>query len=693
MKRMKYTRKVKKGCCYILAMLLFFNVTTGISLVRTTKVQAADKTITLVQAISLALNNSDDYRKVKSKISLQQIKYVQAVKSVQLKKKNMTTFRWSPLLSFHFPESTSLSDEFEWTNKPLVAQSELQKLQHQLTDVNYSVREKVSNLYVQAYTAQYTIKYQQDYIEELNTALEKNKARLYISTAKQSDIDTIEKSITSANTALGNATRKFEALKSQLSELISLDVTSGYTFKEPYVTGEIDRSQLENIVQYTLDNSYTYYTAKVDTQVALAALNTNYRLMESHYGKDMSYISQYVNSIKNGNKVDTDAFKTAYDKFLNKIDSYWSGKKRILLIKVPKEWFKGEVDGIRYVEDDPYILYTNALEYTDALNEQNSTAKDIRSEVESGFENLVVVKNSYVSLKKQTEQLEQDLETAMILNKLGELEYKEYKEAEDLYKEAQLNELEALDMYTQTLFSYDRLTCGAITKLLAGEDISISAAAGGESFTQAEAAQNITYTITTKFEDSIFELNVNVPDDYVPEVTAYELWVDNTQIGQRTMVGETIRHLALTLDSIQKVSIRLYDGDSYVTECSIDPLQYKGILKPDNNSSESTGETAQTEQLSRQVGSFSLLSNRITDMSTITIKANPTENIHYYRIINLDGKSLCNDSYVDIKDTFSYFSFVVKDLGQLKVELYDGNYNLLYTGNFETENMTITVKE
>lgn len=686
-------KRVKTGCCYILVIVLLLNIMTGLGITKTVEVQAADKTITLAQAISLALNNSDDYRKVKSKISLQEIKYTQAVKSVELKKKNMTTFRWSPLLSFHFPESTSLSDEFEWTNKPFVAQSELQKLKHQLTDVNYSVREKVSNLYVQTYTAQYTVQYQQEYIEQLNTSLEKNKARLYVSTAKQSDIDMLEKSITSANTALGNATRKFEALKKQLSDMISLDVTSGYSFKEPYVKGEIDRSQLESIVQYTLDNSHTYYTAKVDTQVALAALNTNYSLMQSHYGSDMSYISQYISNIKSGKKVDTDAFKSAYDQFLNKVDSYWTGSKRILFIKIPKEWFKGEMDGIRYVEDDPYILYTNALEYTDALNEQNLTEKDIRSEVENGFENLVVVRNSYTSLSEQVKQLEQELETAMILNKLGELEYKEYKETEDLYREAQLNELEALDMYTQTLFSYDRLTCGAITKLLAGEDISISAVSGGESFTDAEAKENITYTITTKFEDSVFELNVNVPDDYEPEVTSYELWVNNTQVGERTEAGGTIRHLALVLDSIQEASIRLYNGDTFVADCSIDPSQYKGILKLDNGSNSSLGESSEETQVIRQVASYSFLTNRITGMSEITIKANPIENIRYYRIINTDGKALYSDNYISINDTFNYFSFAVKDLEQLRIEFYDNNENLLYTGDFETKDMTITVKE
>ena len=76
--------RVKTGCCYILVIVLLLNIMTGLGITKTVEVQAADKTITLAQAISLALNNSDDYRKVKSKISLQEIKYTQAVKSVEL---------------------------------------------------------------------------------------------------------------------------------------------------------------------------------------------------------------------------------------------------------------------------------------------------------------------------------------------------------------------------------------------------------------------------------------------------------------------------------------------------------------------------------------------------------------------------------------------------------------------------------
>ena len=56
-------------------------------------VQAAEYTLLLSQAKAVALANSDSYRQIKSKIALKEVSYKQAVKSIQLKIKNKTTFR------------------------------------------------------------------------------------------------------------------------------------------------------------------------------------------------------------------------------------------------------------------------------------------------------------------------------------------------------------------------------------------------------------------------------------------------------------------------------------------------------------------------------------------------------------------------------------------------------------------------
>jgi hypothetical protein len=656
---------------------------------------ASAKTLTVSQAVALGLNNSSTYRKTKSKIALQKVKYTQAVKSIQLKKKNMMTFRYSPLLSFKFPEKPLLSDEYEWTFKPIQIQSEIAKLNHELTDIKYSIKEEVSNQFVEVYTAQEEVAFQSEVLEELNKNLAQNKARLYIGLAKQSDIDSIEKSIESAQTALGNYERSFESAKEKLSDLINLDVRTGYTFSNPYLDQAISRDQLDSIISYTLENSQSYYEAKLTTQLALTSINTNYSLMQNQYGSDMSIISSYINAVKRGESINTDAFKAAYDQFLDKIDSYWKGKFRILFIKIPKEWFKSDTDGIRYVEDDPYILYTDSLEYMEAVSDQESLKKEITSNVKSGFDNVITLKNSYESLLRQTNTLKAEVEKEKVQNKLGQLSMEEYQETEESYKEVQLEMLEALALYTQTLNSFDRLTCGAITKLLSGTSISLNASSSGVSNSDSDEAGQITYDFVSKVEDSIFELSINVPEDYSPEVTDFELWVDNIQVGEKTSVESSLRHLTISTEDAEKVIIRLYNGESFVADCEIDPYDYHGVLYI--NGGGVTGEDEETQEsvtTTRSVATFSYTVNKNTGIVTIKIKPEVTENIAYYTIVTQDGIPLGTGEPVSVNDSFKYLSVLTTTyLYDVQVIFYDTDKNELYTGVFDEVGMSIEVED
>ena len=295
---------------------------------------AVSKNLPLAQALALGMSESDDYRKIKSKIALKEVKYKEAVKSIQLKKKNMSTFRWSPLLSFKFPEQPALADEFEFIYKPLQIQSEITVLKHQLTDVKYEVYEEISNLYTEIYTYQEKISYKNAQLESLKENLKRNQAKLLVGEAKQSDVEKIESSIKALEGSLSADKRAFESGKSQLSELTGLNVTSGYVFMNPYKEARIERSSLEGLIQTTLDRSQSYYEAKMTTKLALTSVNTNYSLMQNQYGGKMGYISSYVQQAKNGEKIKSDLFRSAYDQFLTAIDAPWQGKKRILFIKI-----------------------------------------------------------------------------------------------------------------------------------------------------------------------------------------------------------------------------------------------------------------------------------------------------------------------------------------------------------------------
>ena len=675
--------RIKKGIAY----LLIFSMVLGMAIWGnsfTIHAATAGDSFSLAQAISLATSNSRQYKKTKSKLMLQEVKYIQAQKSVQLKMKSMLTFRWSPLLNFHFPETPELSEEYSWVYKPMQIQYQIVKLNHEQKDVLYAAKEEVSNIYVQVYTAQEKIAYYEEYLSKQKATLEKNKAKYYVGTATKEDIASMEKKIAATEKNILAVRRNFETAKQKLSDLINMDVSRGYIFTNPYVEAEISRSFLHGITEYTLENSHSYFEAKVDTELSRVSLNINYDLMRDYYGNDIKMLSNYMQSVLNYHKVDEEAFKTTYDKFLKKIDSYWEGKFRILFIKFPKEWLKGELDGTRYIDDDPYILYTGALEYIDYWNEQEAVEKEITQNVRDSFDNLVIARNAYLSLKEQTEELKKDMQEAKIFNELGKISFQEYSDAENLYQESMIDEMEALSLYTQTLYSFDRLTCGAVTSLLNGEEISLDAVSGGMSFVEESQSGDAEYYIVSKIENSMFELGLSVPEDFATEFTHFELWMDGQQIGTRTETGKVIRHLKLTTDTVKYAFIRLYNEDEFVADCEIDVYELRGVLKiPDEKREEMFQSDVEV------LGRLSYYRNAELNLITIKIIPESSKGIAYYSLADYMDNVLASKDLIDINTEFSYFSFMESEFLALSFRFYDADGNYLFTGYLGGTDMTI----
>lgn len=181
-------KKVKR---YISIMLVVIMTISMLSVNDFYKAMAAPKTLRLSQVKNLALANSSAYRKIKNKIELKKVSYAQAVKSLKLKKKNMATFRWTPLLSFKFPEKADLMDEYEFVYKPMQIQNEINELKHELNDVTYTVYEETANLYTELYGYQEKISFEEEQLEGLKDSLEKNRNRVLLGLAFLDDVTKI----------------------------------------------------------------------------------------------------------------------------------------------------------------------------------------------------------------------------------------------------------------------------------------------------------------------------------------------------------------------------------------------------------------------------------------------------------------------------------------------------------------------
>lgn len=678
------TKKIKK--CIVTVLLTSLIACTVVTQ-ENMLVQAADKTLSLQQAQKVAIAKSSKRVKILNKIELQEIKYSAAVKSIQMKKKNMSTFRWTPLLSFKFPEQPTLADEYEWQYKPLQITSTISSLQHQLLDDQLETKESVSNLYVQIYINQEKIAFLEENLEQAQTTLTRNQARLAVGEATQSDIDKLQQSIDRLTTDISLQKRSFETNKSKLSKLINQDVTTGYTFQNPLQQADIPRNILDNLIQYTLDNDQSYYEAKMDTRLAYTGMNMMESMMRSQYGNKMNNIMPFINQIKAGDSVDSGAFKNAYKQMLDNVDAPWNGTKKNLFIRIKKEWFKGAVDGSRYVEDDPYALYTGALEYMDALKEQNSLQDELTNSVKSGFETLKTAQIAYNDAQKSCDILEQEVEKNTRLNLLGKVSYEELSDLQEEYRNQESETLDLLAEYTQLLYSYDRLTCGGITAYLEGTDVDMKAAQGGNSFIAKELEGKAYYYINYRVEDNIFVMGVSIPDNYSLDITDYALYVNDMQIGDVTPIDEELEHLALDLDQVDKAQIFLYDGQELVDVQEIDSSVNQAEL-PING-----GYTLEHKESVQTVATYIYTLQKTTNTVSMKITPKDSEQIAYYRLTDTDGNAVNGDELIPIDEEFTYLSLLVGDLSGLNIIFYDSQEQELYQGMFNTGSSSITIIE
>ena len=531
------------------------------------------------------------------------------------------------------------------------------------------------------------IAFLEENLEQAQTTLTRNQARLAVGEANQSDIDKLQQSIDRLTTDISLQKRSFETNKSKLSKLINQDVTTGYTFQNPLQQADIPRNILDNLIQYTLDNDQSYYEAKMDTRLAYTGMNMMESMMRSQYGNKMNNIMPFINQIKAGDSVDSGAFKNAYKQMLDNVDAPWNGTKKILFIRIKKEWFKGAVDGSRYVEDDPYALYTGALEYMDALKEQNSLQDELTNSVKSGFETLKTAQIAYNDAKKSCDVLEQEVEKNTRLNLLGKVSYEELSDLQEEYRNQESETLDLLAEYTQLLYSYDRLTCGGITAYLEGTDVDMKAAQGGNSFIAKELEGKAYYYINYRVEDNIFVMGVSIPDNYSLDITDYALYVNDMQIGDVTPIDEELEHLALDLDQVDKAQIFLYDGQELVDVREIDSSVNQAEL-PING-----GYTLEHKESVQTVATYIYTLQKTTNTVSMKITPKDSEQIAYYRLTDMDGNAVNGDELIPIDEEFTYLSLLVGNLSGLNIIFYDSQEQELYQGMFNTGSSSITIIE
>ncbi|MBR5420234.1 MAG: TolC family protein [Lachnospiraceae bacterium] len=641
--------------------------------------------LTMAAARALAVEESTAYFQVEQQIASKEAALKSAQKAIKLKQKSMSTFRWSPLLSFKFPTKPTEAEALEFQFKPVSIQAEIDEAKHKLTDTKLGIYEEINKLYVDIVVLQRTIDFSKKRIDAYKLGLEKNRARLLIGEATQADVDGLEKKLDAAESKLATDQRTLEADLRKLSDKIGTDVTTNYRFETPFLEASIPRTALPALIQYTLDRDQTYYKACLDETTARAELKMNDSLFRNHYGSEYGMISSYVTMALNGEKIKgslAKGFKKDYDAFIKQIDSHWEGKKRILFIKIPRLWFKGSLDGTRYIDDDPYVCYQATLDYVSAVTDKEAAEGDLEEQVIDSFENYISTRNAYAKMAEDLETSEANLEADLLRNQLGELSFEEYDSAMSDYEQLQNDFFEQMKTYSETLYAFDRLTCGGVTAFISGTDASLETGETGTSYVEKDMADGASYFLKQIIQNEAFELSVYIPEDFEVDITDFELWCDNTRIGEKTPIDKRLRHLALTKSGVSKVKIRLYNGEEFVDDVVIDPQESSGplpIVKDRRIVKKEDGE----------IGLVDLSTSSVTGLLTIKLEITEDPAVASYKVKTSDGKYISGEKPIKNGKSFKHLALVEDGLGDCEIELYGKDDNLLYNARFDMKNRKI----
>lgn len=671
----------RRGGCILLcaAVLLGYFGKTGAVTVRA----AGEATLPLLQAQQSAVAASSDITKKSNAITLKKMKYIEAVDGIKAKVKNITSFRWTPLLSFKFPSSLAMAEEFDLNVKPLLLQTEITTLRHSLDELRRDALYKVNRAYLNAYVLQEKNRFTGEKLALAQTELARNRARLMLGDASQTDVDTMQKSVEKLTAEAAAQGRSFLNAKSELSGLIKLDVTTAYRFADAMFTASIPREQLAPFTDYTLANSQSYYEVKTTASTALMTLNSYEGLMRGHYGADMHYIQPYINGAKQGRDVDYAAFQISYDQMLKKLDEPWNGVRRILFFKFPKEWFKGEMDGTRYIEDELYALYTACMEYAAAKKDMEDAEKNLRKEVAAAYEGVVTAGNSYQTILRARDETKKSYDLLLALNRLGKANYSEVNDKKTDYQDAQAEALDSLAAYNELLYSFDKLTCGAASRYFSGEGLTSGAGGIGESFAEDGAIDALFYHIYTSVADMVFIFGLEVPDGYAPELAGYELWYEGVQLGARTPAGAEMRHLALDYGETSSLTVKVFGDDGYIGECEIDTsvprdkLSLRRLKLPPEESEEQIGTYAVTASAVGGVG-----------LSKLTLSVKPSVGASFYTLAHKNGAALTG-GLVPAGEGFEHMSLLSASLEDITVTLYGADKRELRKAALHTKDQTL----
>lgn len=549
-------------------------LTVLLSFVSFSYTQAADRHITIDKARNMAMENSDGYQSASIDLVKKRIELRQAKEAIQDTRKNESAVRFSLLFNIKFPEKHGMPKEIELLTKVPQIENEITILGKKKAYERLSSQTKAEQAFYDVLLAAHKEEYTDSRLGDYKNVLSKVEKQALMGTGKASDKDYIQANIDALKNQKERNATSFDNKKYALGRLIGADIKLGYTFQENISNLSISRRQLQEVIDYAVKNDFELFQAAQNRKLAENETETALGIYKSRYGGYVSDVESYIRSHE-GKTINYEDFISKYETTLYNIDSPWYGDYVIRIIffkiRIPKEWFKGEYSGTRYMEDEKYALFTSLVERDKARKEEQRVKESLIDSIKNSYEML---KSSEASIREAEENIQKQqiyYEKQLNENRMGVLDFIDLESTrESLYSQQEsLYELKV--DYAKSLSSFNLDTSGYINKILGTGDIPEQEYNAGVS-----VKGKALWYVKTNITDYNFIFGVNISEDY--DVDEYRLYYGDMPVGNRVSIDEETVHSALTYQDTEVLKAVFYKGGAPAYEALFEGDNYEGEL-------------------------------------------------------------------------------------------------------------------
>ncbi|MFI3174333.1 MAG: TolC family protein [Bacillota bacterium] len=534
----------------------------------------ANTEMTIEKAVELAIANSFSIQEVKVDLIKKDIELKQAHAAIKDIRKKETTVKFSLLFNIQFPEKHDMPQEIELITKVPTIENEIVVLEEKLVYETLNVQTQTETAYYNVLSEINGLEQTEQQLTATNQSLVTTENQWKRGEAPKTDVEYLESLVRDLETAKQKYLTNIDIKQKVLSSLVGTELRYGYNFTPYFPELYLERAELSEMTAYALEHNFDLFEKIQARKLAETEAESILQIYKSRYGSYINDIEAYIRS-QEGKTMDYDYFIEKYNHTLTSIDSPWAGAFTINLIffriSIPKEWFKGDLSGVRYMDDQKYALFVALVDRDKARNAEANAITALEDEIYQEYSTLKQMESAMQTAETSLLVAETDYDTKLLENKRQLVTFTTLESAKAAFYASQSNLYEMRLEYAKTLSALNLKTGGYVNDRLQGVDVSNVTLESGESF-MGQATWKINQTIT----EYTFEFGVDIPDDY--NVSQYELHYEEARVGNRTAIDETIIHLPLTYADSTLMEVRFYDDGVWTYTATFDGGQFEGEL-------------------------------------------------------------------------------------------------------------------